>query len=155
MSRPMRCPGLYWLETKKEKKPLAAQLTDAGRAMLEDVVFLHNPNDSELEWLYRNCSFSCFPSSYEGWGLPVGESLWFGRYCITSNATSLPEVGGDLVDIFDLSEEDGLYNTLKKPIEDREYLSQRNSRIERNGLRSWQQTAANILSVVNERASND
>ena len=38
-------------------------------------VFLHDASDEELAWLYRHCQFSVYPSFYEGWGLPIGESL--------------------------------------------------------------------------------
>ena len=55
-------------------------------------------SEAELHALYRRCLFTMFPSFYEGWGLPVAESLAHGKLCIASNATSIPEVGGDLVD---------------------------------------------------------
>lgn len=53
--------------------------------------------DQELKWLYSNCKFTVFPSLYEGWGLPIAESLCFGKCCISSNTSSMPEVGGQLV----------------------------------------------------------
>jgi len=31
--------------------------------------------DLELKYLYENCQFTVYPSYYEGWGLPVGESI--------------------------------------------------------------------------------
>jgi len=36
------------------------------------------------------------PSLYEGWGLPVAESLLHGKLCLASNAASLPEAGQGL-----------------------------------------------------------
>ncbi len=54
--------------------------------------------DSSLHGLYRACLFTMFPSYYEGWGLPVSESLAHGKLCIASSASSIPEVGGDLID---------------------------------------------------------
>ncbi len=62
---------------------------------------LHDLADAELALLYRHCRFTIFPSFVEGWGLPVGESLTHGKPCIASNTSSLPEVGGDLVDYID------------------------------------------------------
>lgn len=55
-------------------------------------------DDETLGWLYQNCLLTVYPSWYEGWGLPVAESLHFGKVCISSNASSMPEIGGDLVD---------------------------------------------------------
>jgi len=57
-----------------------------------------NVSDLELDWLYKNCLFTLYPSLYEGWGIPVAESLAHGKFCLASNATSIPEVGGDFVD---------------------------------------------------------
>ena len=65
------------------------------------IVLVEDPSDAELEQLYQGCLFTLFPSFHEGWGLPVTESLSFGRPCIISNATSLPEAGGALARYFD------------------------------------------------------
>mgnify|MGYP001821319134 CR=1 FL=1 len=56
------------------------------------------PTDAELDLLYRRCRFFIKASLYEGWGLPVGEALSYGKTGVVSNAGSLPEVGGDLVE---------------------------------------------------------
>ncbi len=57
--------------------------------------------DGELAELYRNCEFSIYPSDYEGWGLPVTESLYFGAPVVAANNSSLPEAGGDLAVYFE------------------------------------------------------
>ena len=57
----------------------------AGHGPAADVRVIDMPSDSELAWLYRNCLFTVYPSFVEGWGLPVGESAWFGKYCIASS----------------------------------------------------------------------
>ena len=53
-------------------------------------------SDAELQWLYANCRFTVFPSFYEGWGLPVIESMQHGKVCISADASSLPEAGSGL-----------------------------------------------------------
>jgi glycosyltransferase involved in cell wall biosynthesis len=63
-------------------------------------IFLHDATDEELAWLYQHCQFSVYPSFYEGWGLPIGESLAYGVPCLASKTSSMPEVGGDLVTYF-------------------------------------------------------
>lgn len=50
-------------------------------------------SDREIAWLYENCAFTVYPSLYEGWGLPVSESHDFGKVCVTSDRSSLPEAG--------------------------------------------------------------
>ena len=39
--------------------------------------------------------FTVCPTLYEGWGLPVGESLVLGKICVSSDRASVPEVAGD------------------------------------------------------------
>lgn len=65
--------------------------------LLDKITVLLGPSDQELAWLYDKCQFTVFPSFYEGWGLPVGESLAHDRICISSNTSSMPEVGGNMV----------------------------------------------------------
>jgi glycosyltransferase involved in cell wall biosynthesis len=53
--------------------------------------------EGDLAGLYAACALFCFPSLYEGFGLPVLEAMQCGAPVLTSNASSLPEVGGDAV----------------------------------------------------------
>lgn len=62
------------------------------------IIVLNNASDKELIWLYKNCLFTVYPSFYEGWGLPIGESLDLDKFCIASSSSSIPEVGGRFVD---------------------------------------------------------
>ena len=55
---------------------------------------LHGVTDFELSELYEHAMFTMFPSFVEGFGLPVGESLAHRKPCISSNRSSMPEVGG-------------------------------------------------------------
>jgi glycosyltransferase involved in cell wall biosynthesis len=58
------------------------------------VTMLSRLSDEELALLYRSCLFTLYPSLYEGWGLPVTESLCYGKVPLVSDAASLPEAGG-------------------------------------------------------------
>jgi len=49
-------------------------------------------SDSELAEAYRDCSFTVFPSRLEGFGLPIIESLWYGRPVICGNNGAIGEV---------------------------------------------------------------
>ena len=48
-----------------------------------------------LKTLYYGCTLFCYPSRYEGFGLPPLEAMTCGKAVVVSNATSLPEVVGD------------------------------------------------------------
>jgi len=71
-------------------------------------LYIYNAiSDDDLAFLYKNCLFTIYPSFAEGWGLPVGEGLWYGKPCVTSKVTAMPEVGGSLckyIDPFDLDD---------------------------------------------------
>ncbi len=58
---------------------------------------------SELEKykILQQCTIFIYPSFYEGFGLPVLEAISMGKPTITSNVSSLPEVGGDGVIFID------------------------------------------------------
>ena len=65
------------------------------------IMILDNVDDVALDWLYRNCQFTVYPSLYEGWGLPVSESLRYGKLCLASNSSSVPEIAPDLIELID------------------------------------------------------
>ncbi|MFT8769605.1 MAG: glycosyltransferase family 1 protein [Gluconobacter cerinus] len=84
--------------------------------------FIQNPTDAELRRLYADCSFTIFPSFFEGWGLPVTESLSMGRPCLASGTTSIPEAGGQLSRYFNPDNINEAYTLIRKTIEDTEGL---------------------------------
>jgi glycosyltransferase involved in cell wall biosynthesis len=52
-------------------------------------------SDAALAELYRRCAVFCYPSLGEGFGLPVLEAMAAGAPVLTSNVSSLPEVGDE------------------------------------------------------------
>lgn len=56
------------------------------------VEFLNNVSNEDLQNLYYRCSFTIFPSFYEGLGLPVLEAYMAGKACLVADASSLPEL---------------------------------------------------------------
>jgi glycosyltransferase involved in cell wall biosynthesis len=62
---------------------------------LKDRVFiLPEVTDVELGALYRDCDAFVFTSLYEGFGIPAVEAMQFGKWVISSKASSLDEVNG-------------------------------------------------------------
>ena len=82
------------------------------------IVVVPDPTDAELVALYRGCRFTLFPSLYEGWGLPVTESLSFGKLCIASDRTSLPEAGGRFCLYIDPENITGATETIRRACTD-------------------------------------
>lgn len=52
-------------------------------------------SDCEKHYYYRNSTAFVFPSTREGFGLPVIEAMKFGKPVFLSDKTSLPEIGGE------------------------------------------------------------
>lgn len=65
------------------------------------IIFCGQVEDQDLPVYYQNASLFVFPSLYEGFGLPILEALAAKTCVISSNAASLPEIGGNEVDYFD------------------------------------------------------
>ncbi len=51
--------------------------------------------DEDLPALYNGADLFAYPSFYEGFGLPVLEAMKCGAPVVTSNTSSMPEVGGE------------------------------------------------------------
>ncbi len=106
-------------------------------------------SDVDLKFLYQNCLFTIYPSFAEGWGLPVGESLGYGKPCVASKVTAIPEVGGAMckyIDPFDL--EDG-YRVVSAVLADRPALAAWTSDIQRNFRpKTWRDFSVELFGVV-------
>lgn len=61
---------------------------------IENITVVSNIPDEERIWLYKNCQAYMFPSTGEGFGLPMIEAMQFGKPVFISKAQSLPEIGG-------------------------------------------------------------
>jgi len=102
--------------------------------------------DATLAALYRLCLVFCYPSLYEGFGLPLLEAMTSGAPAITSSVSSLPEVGGDAVRYVDPLSVEEIATALTELLssdEERRMLGERGH--ERAALFSWERTAAELL----------
>ena len=82
------------------------------------IVLLQDVDDEQLSLLYERCLFTVYPSFYEGWGLPVGESLAAGKICVSSDRSSIPEVAGDLGVYINIDDFEQAHRTVRNLIVD-------------------------------------
>jgi glycosyltransferase involved in cell wall biosynthesis len=75
-------------------------------------------SDEALGELYRRCAVFCYPSLGEGFGLPVLEAMATGAAVVTSQISSLPEVGGDAVEYVDPSNVRSIAAGLERTLSD-------------------------------------
>lgn len=113
----------------------------------DKITILSNVSDDELDQLIKNCLFTVYPSLYEGWGLPVAESLAYGKFCLVANNSSLPEVGGDLVEYLDPWDVNAWAQRIRYYSFSQSALQKRNLKIQEKYLSfSWSQMTIQILS---------
>lgn len=113
------------------------------------VVMLSGLSDSELDLLYRTCLFTLYPSRYEGWGLPVTESLCHGKVPLCSDASSLPEAGGPFAVYFEAGSNERLAEEAERLIFNSAYRTGLERAIaERFQPRSWAQIAEAMTDAV-------
>jgi glycosyltransferase involved in cell wall biosynthesis len=95
----------------------------------------------------------CYPSLGEGFGLPVLEAMAAGAAVVTSNVSSLPEVGGDAVEYADPRDVDSICAALRRVMEDAAHQAELGRRgVARAARFSWTTFADTTLGVL-ERAS--
>jgi glycosyltransferase involved in cell wall biosynthesis len=107
--------------------------------------------DAGLSEAYARCLFTVFPSFCEGWGFPVAESLAFGKVCIASDRTSIPEVGGDCADYIDPDDDATILRAVERAVFDSRYRNERMAHIRsRYRPATWDDCARQILQAVDE-----
>jgi len=61
----------------------------------DNIIFTGRANDNELHKIISSSLAMVYPSFFEGFGIPILEAMYCDIPVITSNTTSMPEVGGD------------------------------------------------------------
>lgn len=121
-----------------------------SRLGLKNKILFKSFVDDELGYFYKHAECFVFPSQYEGFGIPVLESMICGCPVVLGNHSSFPEVAGDAGVYFELNNSDDLVekiNTLIKNKSVREYFSKKG--IEQAKKFSWEKAALECITVYN------
>ncbi len=130
-----------------ETGPTLAALESLGG----DAIRLGYVSDAELAELYRRCAVFCFPSLGEGFGLPVLEAMAAGAAVLTSNTSSLPEVGGDAVAYADPRDVGSIARELRGLLEDERRRAELGRRaVERAATFSWERFAEIVMRTLRQ-----
>ena len=129
-----------WLEEQHALPAILEPARDAGRILFTGFV-----DDFTKYRLLAGAQATLYPSLFEGFGLPVLESLSAGTPCIASWSSSIPEVGGTVCTYFDpLSARDMRRALLE--MRSRRSESLRRACLAQAALFSWERSAGVILS---------
>lgn len=80
----------------------------------EKIHFLNFVADEDLVYFYNGAKVFCYPSIYEGFGLPPLEAAACGVPVVTSNISSLPEVVGEAGELVNPNNYQEITNALEK-----------------------------------------
>jgi hypothetical protein len=104
--------------------------------------------DADLAYLHEQSLGSIYPSLYEGWGLPIGEAAWFGRSCIASRESSLPEVCGNRADYVDPQNPPEIAAAVRRAAFDPAWRAWRERLIQAMPLRTWRDVADSCAAAI-------
>lgn len=112
------------------------------------VKYLSYVPEDLLPMLYSGATAFAYISHYEGFGLPVLEAMASGVPVVTSNAASLPEVGGDAVDYVQPTDCAAVRAALLRMLEDEMHREDLIARGLRQAAKfSWDQTVIQTLNA--------
>lgn len=134
---------------------LAPLATDAEELVWElnltrNVKLIGEVPQKDMPALFQNAFLFCYPSRYEGFGLPVLEAINSGTPVIASKTASLPEVGLDSVLYCRPDDSADIAMVLKNMLvkkELREELKRRG--LERAKQFNWEKFTRKILNITN------
>jgi glycosyltransferase involved in cell wall biosynthesis len=115
---------------------------------LSGQIVQQNFEDNELATYYSNAKCFVFASEYEGFGIPVLESMACGCPVVLANHSSFPEVAGDAGVYFELHNEEDLKNKVADLLENESLRTQYVQKgLDQVKHFSWQKTASDCLKV--------
>lgn len=116
------------------------------------IKWLHHIDQNTLEKKYTSCVFTVYPSLYEGFGLPIIESLIRGKPCICGINGALGEVslGGGCLVIKDQADSNQLAVAIKKLITDKPLLQSLSRQALSRNFGSWKQYASDLMDLFLE-----
>jgi glycosyltransferase involved in cell wall biosynthesis len=113
-----------------------------------DVHFPGYVPTADLPLLYNAATLAAMPSVYEGFGLPVLEAMACGTPVVSSDASCLPEIGGDAARYFDPYDVEAMVEALHAVWSGAELRAEMRARGLAQAARfSWARAARETLAV--------
>lgn len=121
---------------------------DLYKKYAKDIIYTGYIEDDILNNLYRNALAFIYISLYEGFGLPILEAMSMGKAVISSNTTSMPEVGGDAVEYCNPYECESILTAIEKIVFNETYRVRLEQKAFVQAKKfSYQNTAREILEI--------
>jgi glycosyltransferase involved in cell wall biosynthesis len=121
----------------------------------ENVIFTGRLDEKEAKLLMGSAWTLLFVSLYEGFGVPILEAMGSGVPVITSNKTSMPEVGGDAACYVNPLSVEDISSAIKRLYTDNDYRKELiNKGFLRNKDFSWDKSAEALWQAILKVKSN-
>ena len=118
------------------------------------VVFTGALPQKDLVALIQGASLAVFPSLYEGFCLPMVESMACGTPTIAANASCLPEISGGVLRYFDPRNVEEMSACIETVLEDREERAQLSLQGQKRAKEfTWRSTAEKTLALLARTAA--
>lgn len=115
------------------------------------IIFLGYVSDDNLNCIYQNAKALIFPSSFEGFGLPILEAFKSGLPVIAADNTSIREIMGNAGLLFETNNLKMLTEYTKKVLIDKNLRKQLISDgLKRAKIFTWEDTARKTLLLFNK-----
>jgi glycosyltransferase involved in cell wall biosynthesis len=151
-----------YLERSAVKRPLL--MADLDRQYLNDIIarnhiehirqYLHMPGyipNSDLPSIYNDAFCFLYTSLRESFGIPLLEGMACGTPVITSNTSSMPEIGGKDAILVNPEQPDEIADMLiRLETDEAFYKEKRAVGLQRAQLFSWKRTAEQLLALYQE-----
>lgn len=126
--------------------PASSAALDAELRRNGNIEYRSHSGDDEIERAFGEALFSAYPSRFEGFGLPILESLERGVPCLTANFGAMAETAGDggclLVDVDD---DGSVEEALVRLVSDPALRADLEAQIKAIRFRTWHDYATDLI----------
>lgn len=147
--------GLYLLQ-------VGGRFTRAHREVIRRLGIEHYVRQcADLSWeqlaaIYRRAALLLFPSTYEGFGLPVLEAMRMGTPVVALAAGAVPEVLGDAGVLVRENDAEAFAEAAARVLEDEQVRGELVERARRRARSfTWRETARQVLAVYRSLVASD
>lgn len=117
----------------------------------KEVIFTGYVRNDELPAIYNMASVFIFPSLYEGFGLPLLESMACGTPVVTSNVSAMPEVVGNAGILVEPNNPLGIAEAVYRLVSDEQLVKKLTSLgLQRVRSFTWENAAREMISIFQE-----
>jgi glycosyltransferase involved in cell wall biosynthesis len=134
-------------------EPILARIDELG--LRDEIVWLDFVPEDDLAAVYNLADLFCFPSLYEGFGIPPLEALACGTPVVTANNSSLAEVFSGAALMCEATEVDSIALAIHQGLESLDGDGQLLAGMQAEGLKrvktfTWERAAREALALYRE-----